>query len=234
MAIYVGIVLLMLCVIGCGPNENSNEFDDSDDTISDSSEGDDAATVTETDSDTVVVADVGSEQTASEKGDADTVTDGDPGVERGTQGSDSDEPDTASDCVVRDAPLVQCGGDVCEGDTPLCCKHTSTENYLGCVDSKQSCTDLTHELYPELINTTEMAYFGIFECEDAADCPQGEVCCDQFNKGRSFYEGSTCETTCDVFMYGRQLCSQSCECRDGLSCEPYEEHFYEGICRDVN
>jgi hypothetical protein len=56
------------------------------------------------------------------------------------------------------------------------------------------------------------------ECEDAADCPQGEVCCDQYNKGLGRREGSTCETDCDVFMYGFQLCSQSCECLDGSTC----------------
>ena len=169
---------------------------------------------------------------STEEGAGDGDAEGDDTTAAVSGGSDSGASD---DCVQRGEPQVQCGEEICQGSTPLCCMAyisyaSGNMDYKGCVDSLQSCYDIGREEVPEDEPWLDLSNYIASACEDAADCPQGEVCCNQYNKGLGRNEGSTCETNCDVFMYGHQLCTQSCECLDGLTCEMSDDSGW-GYCQ---
>jgi hypothetical protein len=110
-----------------------------------------------------------------------------------------------SKCVHDPAnPTVVCGTDVCEGATPVCCEHVLTDRYACFATAGDTCT-------------------GLLACDDAQDCPDGEVCGANIG-GKTFDVVTLCESPSNVGLradgtYGdQQVCAQDCECSPGKTC----------------
>jgi hypothetical protein len=124
-------------------------------------------------------------------------------------GSDAAAIDAAPDseggvCVVHGPPDVACGGLTCSGATPVCCNDTGGAST--CIAAAASCSG------------TPPYNFYASVCDDAADCPPGQVCCDGYNKGLGRDDGATCAPSCVGAVpppYSFQRCAKDCECPSG-------------------
>jgi len=54
------------------------------------------------------------------------------------------------------------------------------------------------------------------ECDDFSDCPAGNVCCSNYNKGLNT-SSTSCAPSCET-PYASQVCHQDCECAAGKTC----------------
>lgn len=111
----------------------------------------------------------------------------------GRASSEAAPPDGAAACP----PLprsIACGdAGACTG-TDDCCQfeQTCSANY---------CNDKPVDAVP---------------CDDANDCPAGQVCCEDYNKGVGATEVS-CAVACS-WALASQRCMRDCECLGGKSC----------------
>jgi hypothetical protein len=95
-------------------------------------------------------------------------------------------------------PGIQCGTDICNPQTEVCCVT------FGGMMIQESCTD-------------PMSCGGAaLTCSSAQSCPMGEVCCGFFMMGNA---GSKCEPMCKGGFQNPQLCATDAECPMGQTCK---------------
>lgn len=116
-------------------------------------------------------------------------------------------------CSTRQTDGVTCGATICTGDRPVCCRH----DYV--VPVAQFCVerDQTASCVPGAPVPTGVAAL----CDEAADCPSGQVCVDSTRKGGGVgrTEGARCVAACGPYPhYAFQICQSDCECVRGARC----------------
>lgn len=99
---------------------------------------------------------------------------------------------------------VTCGADECprSGDgksREICCVKPGAPPEMACA----------RELDPDACKEARR------ECDDAADCDAGQVCCAETNSGRM---NTVCMATCITGAPRWQVCKTSAECEGGIPC----------------
>jgi hypothetical protein len=107
---------------------------------------------------------------------------------------------------------IACGSDTCGGAKPYCCRWGT---YAQFEDAYCSATPACN-----FGDGFEPSQTIVDRCDDAADCPDGQLCCDAESKGPTHRAGAYCAADCSVFAYGIQLCTKNCECASG-SCDTH-------------
>jgi hypothetical protein len=116
----------------------------------------------------------------------------------------------ASTCVVPDGGMactphsVACGSTPCTTPTDVCCANGFTMGVptTGTCQASTTCG----------LGSTEVA------CEEAADCPSGQLCCETPPTLGGGPGTQTCSGACPAPSY--QLCRSNTECSGGAHCVP--------------
>ena len=132
------------------------------------------------------------------------ATQGDSGRDVAT--NDAGTNDANKTCVPIEGGLpcdgvhVACGNLLCDAGTQVCC--------IADGGTKETCTIAPPtdggKPPPNACTATKMA------CDEAADCPSGQICCGFVGTGGGF--ATSCQTSCGT---GLQFCHGSAECVSG-------------------
>lgn len=142
--------------------------------------------------------DAGPDATQGNDSGSDVVTTNDTGAS--DAGTDADKT-----CVPVDGGLpcdglhVACGNLQCDAGTQVCCINDG--------GTKETCTPVQQDggkPPPNVCTATKMA------CDEAADCPSGQICCGFVGSGGGF--NTACQASCGT---GLQFCHGSAECSSG-------------------
>jgi hypothetical protein len=116
--------------------------------------------------------------------------------------------DASAMCVAPHV-AVKCGSDTCTGVTPICCRTLSNRHF--CVAQPGDCN--------QDAGTGPFDFTFYDECDDAADCASGQICCSSYNKGFNILMEARCVSAAcgppDGPPFSLQVCAKDCECRKG-------------------
>jgi hypothetical protein len=99
-----------------------------------------------------------------------------------------------------DPGFVTCGDAPCSVPDHYCCDTPSSET---CVPNTVSGCAGERRL-----------------CDEAADCPVGQVCCVPFAEAPFFVHSTLCSTSCDrTGLQGTQVCKTDSECKNAQPCQ---------------
>jgi hypothetical protein len=108
----------------------------------------------------------------------------------------------ASNITFNSAGIPMCGSTACDLKSNECC--LSAAYIATCNPQSAACTGQA-----------------VFKCVEAAECPQGQVCCGLADQTTAS-AGASCQTTCTTgassTMGSAQLCQTDAECKNGMKC----------------
>jgi hypothetical protein len=144
-------------------------------------------------------------------------------------------PDDANiECSSGPTTGVRCGAVQCQGATPVCCYNWV---FLGaildaqCLPAGGDCHHLgAGKECPGDGNcdatTCRGCQTSVYQCDDASDCPAGEVCC------YHTFQGASCEASCPPSSATQlQPCHDDCECTNGSTrCLSVEDRRRPASC----
>jgi hypothetical protein len=108
--------------------------------------------------------------------------------------------DSGGDVILAPDPgKIECGQDTCDTSTQFCCLGLVAPITRTCVPENNIC------LGPDQ------------HCDEAADCPQGQVCC---ASGGVIGVSTFCQNACSVGQV--QVCSTQQECKPGVACVAHD------------